>query len=130
MLTFLLFIAALVGLVVLLAGLENTNLSMIVIGAFVCLVCGINWWDRMNAPPPPPTPQEIAAKEKRDQEIEAAKVPKLFSEADGCKVYVFEDRGYKHYFTKCGNETVSTDAARSVRSGKSTKTVIETIKTN
>lgn len=130
MIAFLLFFVALVGLGILLDGMLGGDITKAVVGIVVTGLFGYAWIQELNAPPPPPTPAEITAKAQREKEDQEARTPKLMSEADGCKVYSFWDRGYKHYFTKCDNGTVTTDAARSVRSGKTTKTVIETIKTN
>ena len=95
---------------------------------FICLaaVVGYSCYYRVVQPDPPPTPEQVAAIEKRKVEIEEAKIPKLFSQtSDGCAVYKFVDNGYNHYFTRCERQ-VSTDST--YRSGKSTK--VETIQTN
>lgn len=129
MITFLLFLVAPVGLFILFDGLLGSDLTKAGVGLLVVGLFGYAWIQALNAPPPPPTPAEIAAREQRAKEEQEARTPKLMSEADGCKVYAFWDRGYKHYFTKCA-DGVTTDATRTVTSGKSSKTVIETIKTN
>ena len=95
---------------------------------FICLaaVVGYSCYYRVVQPDPPPTPEQVAAAEKRKAKIEEAKIPTLFSQtSDGCSVYKFVDNGYNHYFTRCGRQ-VSTDST--YRSGKSTK--VETIQTN
>lgn len=74
---------------------------------------------RVNRPDPPPTPEELAAVEKRKADIEAAKIPKILSTSDdGCTVYKFSDNGYNHYFTRCESQ-VTTNST--YRSGKSTR---------
>jgi nitrous oxide reductase accessory protein NosL len=54
--------------------------------------------------------------------------PRIIREIDGCTVYRFKEGGYSHYFTRCGT-SVSTDRNYSVRSGKTSHTVTETIVT-
>jgi hypothetical protein len=60
----------------------------------------------------------------------AERVPRLFSEGGGCKVYVFTEAGRDHYFTECPGKQVTTDASYSESCGKNcTRNKIETIAT-
>lgn len=129
MITFICFIVAFVGLYLVFEGAETSDVTKFIAGLIIAAGFGYAWQARVFAPPPPPTPEEQAVIDKRKAEAEAARQPRLMSEADGCKVYTFWDGGYKHYFTKCADGTVTTDAQRTVRSGKSSKTVTETIVT-
>lgn len=61
------------------------------------------------------------------QREDAAKVPRVIREADGCKVYAFKDGDRWHYFTRCPNSQVTTESSYTVRTGKSTRTETETI---
>ena len=67
---------------------------------------------------------EEADREKRKAD---ARIPHVIREADGCKVYAFENGGRIHYFTRCGNERTSTESSWTERSGKTTVTKTETI---
>ena len=69
---------------------------------------------------------EVAAREKRQA---AARIPHVIREADGCKVYAFENGGRLHYFTRCGSERTSTESSWTEKSGKTTVTKTETINT-
>jgi len=51
-----------------------------------------------------------------EEQKTAMRVPRLLSEADGCRVYRFEDNG-THYFTRCG-EQVNTERNYSEVCGK------------
>ena len=78
----------------------------------------------------PATKQAEAAEEaERAQRRAAARIPHVIREADGCKVYAFDDGGRTHYFTRCGNESVTTESSWTEKSGKSTVTKTEIIKT-
>lgn len=63
------------------------------------------------------------------QRTEAAKVPRVIREADGCKVYAFKDGDRWHYFTRCPNSQTTTDSTYEVRAGKSTRQESESIET-
>lgn len=63
------------------------------------------------------------------QRAEAAKVPRVIREADGCKVYAFKDGDRWHYFTRCPNSQVTTESQFEVRAGKSTRIETEAIET-
>lgn len=69
-----------------------------------------------------------ASKAADAAQARADQTPHVIREADGCKVYAFKSNNYWHYFTRCGS-TVTTDASHGERSGKTTKTVTETITT-
>jgi hypothetical protein len=66
---------------------------------------------------------ERAAQAARDRE------PRVVREADGCKVYTFKSGDHWHFFTRCPGEQTSTDTARTVRQGKTSRTEYSTIET-
>ena len=126
MFTVILGIVTILLVLMFLSAMEQGEFALATV--LICLagVVGYACYSRMIQPDPPPTPEQVAAIEKRKVEIEEAKIPKLFSQtSDGCAVYKFVDNGYNHYFTRCERQ-VSTDST--YRSGKSTK--VETIQTN
>ncbi|WP_146215079.1 hypothetical protein [Rivihabitans pingtungensis] len=47
-------------------------------------------------------------KNRRAQEEQARRTPHVIREADGCRVYAFEDGGHQHYFVRCGNDRTTT----------------------
>ncbi|MFP3686296.1 hypothetical protein SB847_21565, partial [Bacillus sp. SIMBA_026] len=49
-----------------------------------------------------------AQEEQRAQDAADAK-PHVIREADGCKVYAFKAGDNWHYFTRCGDGTVTTE---------------------
>lgn len=67
--------------------------------------------------------------EEKAMRRRAVETPHVVREADGCKVYAFESGGHTHYFTRCPGETTQTDTTRVIHSGKTSKTVIESVVT-
>jgi len=65
------------------------------IGGFIYLVC-FSDWSRENAI------------RQHAQDVADAK-PHVIREADDCKVYAFKSDGQFHFFTKCGDGTVTTE---------------------
>lgn len=64
-----------------------------------------------------------------DAREKAARTPRVIREADGCKVYAWQDgyAGTTHYFTRCPNATVTTERNYTVNCGKNcTKRMTET----
>lgn len=127
MITFALVVATIFWIGVAVAGLENKNVWQTLFGLVMVLLTGYGAYYRFNLPDPPPTQEQIVAKQKQEEAVEEAKTPKIFSKTDdGCTVYKFKDNGYSHYFARCGKEEVTTN--NTVRSEKSTR--VESIKTN
>ncbi len=60
---------------------------------------------------------------KMDEYNAAQKIPHLVREADGCKVYAFENENRTHYFTRCPNSITSTESSHTVSCGKNCTTV-------
>lgn len=66
--------------------------------------------------------------QKANAAAEAAdRVPRLISEADGCKVYAFKGGDHWQYFTRCPQAQTTTDTATTVteRHGKTTTTRVD-----
>lgn len=61
-----------------------------------------------------------------------ARIPKIYSKVDGCTVYIWNNDGRNHYFTKCDNTNkVITENSWTENCGKAcSKTVVEKIETN
>ncbi|MBU9293056.1 hypothetical protein KTD18_16025 [Burkholderia multivorans] len=70
--------------------------------------------------------QELARNQAQER---ADATPHVIREADGCKVYAFEADGRWHYFTRCGDGTVTTERNWTERHGKTTEHKSETIVT-
>ena len=47
-------------------------------------------------------------KNRLAQEALARRTPHVIREADGCRVYAFEDGGHQHYFVRCGHDRTTT----------------------
>lgn len=50
--------------------------------------------------------------EQQRQEMIAKRTPHVIREADGCKVYAFEDNNLTHYFTRCPDSKTVTEGVR------------------
>jgi hypothetical protein len=81
------------------------------------------WYDNL-----PSTKAADAAQAAQDL---ANRTPHVIREADGCKVYAFQagDRDTYHYFTRCGDGTVTTERNYDERHGKTTEHKTESIVT-
>lgn len=120
MLTFGVFILAVICVMAAMSLAEERSFGVAAFFIVLALAFGAYGFHRAMLPDPPPTPEEVAAIEKRKADIEEAKIPKIFStSADGCSVYKFVDNGYNHYFTRC-EKLITTNST--YRSGKSTRT--------
>ena len=75
------------------------------------------------------TPEQ--REEMRKAEI-AERTPHVYSKVDGCTVYIWNNGGHNHYFTKCDNTNkVVTESNHTESCGKAcSKTVTEKIETN
>lgn len=70
-----------------------------------------------------------AESDKRAEAQAAADMqPRVIREVDGCKVYAFKSGDRWHYFTRCADQT-TTESSYDVRSGKTTRTEVESITT-
>lgn len=73
----------------------------------------------------PHTEAGKAFKAQQVAQVEADKLPRKTSEANGCEVWAFKPADRWLYFARCGNrtETVNTwKTCRQVQSGKTTRT--------
>lgn len=58
----------------------------------------------------------------------AAQIPHVFAQTDGCTVYTFEGSdGNPKYFTKCPHASTTTLSSHTVSSGKTLRTVQDSI---
>ena len=75
------------------------------------------------------SPEQL--EETRKAEI-AERTPHVYSKVDGCTVYIWNNGGHNHYFTKCDNTNkVVTESNHTESCGKAcSKTVTEKIETN
>jgi hypothetical protein len=74
-------------------------------------------------------PSTIAARAAEAAQERADMEPHVIREGDGCKVYAFKAGDAYHYFTRCGDGSVTTDRQYQERHGKTTETKTETIVT-
>ena len=74
------------------------------------------------------SPEQVAA-DKKQEAYEST--PHVYSQVDGCTVYIWRNGGYNHYFTKCDNTNkVVTQSAHGESCGKAcTRTITEKIET-
>lgn len=73
---------------------------------------------------------EASKQREKDRAAQEAadKQPRVIREVDGCKVYTFKAGDRWHYFTRCPNQ-MTTESSYTVRSGKTTRTEVESITT-